>query len=60
MSNTGTYKYIEGQGVVKVSDRIPNLKPVADWKRRMDPMVEQQRVVNSLSTNQIGKERASI
>lgn len=48
-NKTGTYRYDHKTGqVVKVSDRIPVLNTVQDWKREMNPVDELRRGYQSL------------
>ena len=43
-SKTGTYRYNSiTKQIEKISDRIPILHPIADWKRQMNPSEEIRR-----------------
>jgi len=49
MSKTGTYKVDKVTGeVVKVSDRVPVIKKIADWKRNMNAHDETRRAFASM------------
>ena len=57
MSNSGRYKYDKISGkVVQVSDRVPSVCRVPDWKRNMNPEDEIRRGYESIEAQ--GKLRA--
>lgn len=47
---SGTYIFDEKRGeVVKVSERVPVIKKIPDWKKNMDPIEEEKRGFASLA-----------